>query len=65
MDSWELKNADEIFTGVEDLVDEENGESKLNTVESEKYSRDVISSDGRNKKMYWQEELKELVLLTK
>ena len=35
VDSWELKNADEIFTGVEDLVDEENGESKLNTVESE------------------------------
>ena len=48
VDKWELKKADEIFTNVEELVDEESGMSKLSPSESEKYLGDIISCDGRN-----------------
>ena len=50
VDNWMLKKKDEIFTNLEDLVDEEIGESLLNDTESEKYLGDVISCDGRNTK---------------
>ena len=50
VDNWMLKKKDDIFTNLEDLVDEEIGESLLNETESEKYLGDVISCDGRNTK---------------
>ena len=50
VDALELRKTYEIFTNLEDLVDEETGMSKLNPSESEKYLGDIISCDGRNSK---------------
>ena len=50
VDNWELRKTDEIFTNVEDLVDEESGMSKLSPSDSKKYLGDIISCDGKNLK---------------
>ena len=50
VDDWMLKKKDEIFTNLEDLVDEEIGEALLDDTDSEKYLGDIISCDGRNTK---------------
>ena len=50
VDKWELSDKNEIFTTVEDIVNVESGESKLETVENERYLGDVLSSNGSNKK---------------
>ena len=50
VDRWKLENKKNIFTSVEDLEDIESGETKLETVEYERYLGDILSSNGKNKK---------------
>jgi hypothetical protein len=46
VDNRDLRKTNEIFTNVENLVDEESGMSKLSPSESEKYLGNINSCDG-------------------
>ena len=50
VDKWELKKIKNYFTGSESLKDKEEGRAKLNNIEYEKYLRDIVSFEGKNKK---------------
>ena len=50
IDEWKLVKKDELQTGIENLVDKQDGIHKLESVQDDKYLGDIISVDGRNSK---------------
>ena len=50
IDEWKLDKKDEMETGIENLVDVETGDHKIEASADEKYLGDIISVDGKNTK---------------
>ena len=50
IDEWKLAKKDELETGIENLVDVETEDHKIESSSDEKYLGDVISVDGKNTK---------------
>ena len=50
IDEWKLIKKDELQTGIENLVDAQVDDHKLESVQDDKYLGDIISVDGNNKK---------------
>ena len=50
VDSWEVKQSEDVQTGEKVLIDEFAGAKRMDSSEHEKYLGDVISNDGSNTK---------------
>ena len=50
IDEWKLEKKDEMMTGIENLVDVQTSDHKIELKEDDKYLGDIISVDGKNAK---------------
>ena len=50
INTWKLKKREEYETGIQNLVDVENDDHKIEQTEEETYSGDIITIDGKNVK---------------
>ena len=50
VDGWKVKEVSEVETGESTLLDEFDGQEKMDEVSEEKYLGDILSDDGRNMK---------------